>query len=234
LRRLLHIPIVHGPAEMGSARNTVRRAYVERGGEDAWEKSRLAIAAFWDAIETAMDSLRLNYRKARLYQDGLPVCGLEEKIVRDLAMQGVPNHRILLKLMERGASLEGTEHPDLLRTEYELIMNAAPGANDAGQPEDARAAQFRDLLDQRDRFVARRIDRTLGQDEMGILFLGAMHRVLEWLPDSIEVVSLSHMLRNQVAFDNGVPLDSEQGPSGQIVAPWSASPDRRRETTGIE
>jgi hypothetical protein len=136
--------------------------------------------------------------------------------------------------MECGASLEGTEHPDLLRTEYELIMNAAPGANDAGQPEDARAAQFRDLLDQRDRFVARRIDTTLGRDEMGILFLGAMHRVLEWLPDSIEVVSLSHMLRNQVAFDNGVPLDSEQGPSGQIVAPWSAGPGRRRETTGIE
>ena len=224
MRRLLHIPIVHGSAEMGSARNTVRRAYIERGGEDAWEKSRLAIAAFWDAIETAMDSLRLDYRKARLYQDGLPVCGLEEKIVRDLAMQGVPNHRILLKLMERGASLEGTEHPDLLRTEYELIMNAAPGANDAGQPEDARAAQFRDLLDQRDRFVARRIDTTLGPDEMGILFLGAMHRALEWLPDSIEVVSLPHMLRNQVALDNGVPLDSEQGPSGQIVAPWSAGP----------
>jgi hypothetical protein len=58
--------------------------------------------------------------------------------------------------------------------------------------------------------------------------------VLEWLPDSIEVVSLSHMLRNQVALDNGVPLDSEQGPSGQIVAPWSAGPGRRRETTGIE
>jgi len=136
--------------------------------------------------------------------------------------------------MERGASLEATEHPDLLRTEYELIMNAASGANDAGQPDDARAAQFRDLLDQRDRFVARRIDTTLGQDEMGILFLGAMHRALEWLPDSIEVVSLPHMLRNQEAFDNGVPLDTGQGPSGQIVAPRSASPGRRREPTGIE
>ena len=128
---------------MGSAGNTVRRAYVDRGGENAWEKSRLAIAAFWDAVETAMDSLRLDYRKARLYQDGLPVCGLEEKIVRDLAMQGVPNHRILLKLMERGAAIEGTEDPDLLRTEYELIMKAAAGATDAGQSEDARAARSR-------------------------------------------------------------------------------------------
>jgi len=152
LRQLLHIPIVHGHAEMGSAGNTVRRAYVDRAGENAWEKSRLAIADFWDAIETAMDSLRLDYRKARLYQDGMPACGLEEKIARDLAMQGVPNYRILLKLMERGATLEGTEDPDLLRTEYELIMSTVAGATDAGRSQGVRAARLRDLLDQRDRF----------------------------------------------------------------------------------
>jgi len=178
LRQLLHIPIVHGHAEMGSAGNTVRRAYVDRAGENAWEKSRLAIADFWDAIETAMDSLRLDYRKARLYQDGLPACGLEEKIVRDLAMQGVPNYRILLKLMERGATLEGTEDPDLLRTEYELIMSTAAGATDAGRSEGVRAARLRDLLDQRDRFIARRIDATLAPGDIGILFLGALHRAV--------------------------------------------------------
>ena len=176
---------------MGSAGNTVRRAYVDRAGENAWEKSRLAIADFWDAIETAMDSLRLDYRKARLYQDGLPACGLEEKIVRDLAMQGVPNYRILLKLMERGATLEGTEDPDLLRTEYELIMSSAAGATDAGWSEGVRTARLRDLLDQRDRFIARRIDATLALGDVGILFLGALHRAVQKLPSSIQVISLS-------------------------------------------
>jgi hypothetical protein len=187
---------------MGSAGNSVRRAYVERGGENAWEESRLAIAAFWDAIEAAVDSLRLDYRKARLYQDGLPVCGLEERIVRDLAMQGVPNHRILLKLMERGAAIEGTEDPDLLRSEYELIMTTAAGASDAGRPEGARAAQLRDLLDQRDRFIARRIDATLTQQDIGILFLGALHRAVQKLPVGIQVVSLAKMLRRQAASEN--------------------------------
>ena len=187
---------------MGSAGNTVRRAYVGRAGENAWEKSRLAIADFWDAIETAMDSLRLDYRKARLYQDGLPACGLEEKIVRDLAMQGVPNYRILLKLMERGATLEGTEDPDLLRTEYELIMSTAAGATDAGRSEGVRAARLRDLLDQRDRFIAWRIDATLALGDIGILFLGALHRAVQKLPGSIQVVSLSQMLRSQATLEN--------------------------------
>ena len=185
---------------MGSAGNTVRRAYVDRARENAWEKSRLAIADFWDAIETAMDSLRLDYRKARLYQDGLPACGLEEKIVRDLAMQGVPNYRILLKLMERGATLEGTEDPDLLRTEYELIMSTAAGATDAGRSEGA--ARLRDLLDQRDRFIARRIDATLAPENIGILFLGALHRAVQKLPGSIQVVSLPQMLRSQATLEN--------------------------------
>ena len=185
---------------MGSAGNMVRRAYVDRARENAWEKSRLAIADFWDAIETAMDSLRLDYRKARLYQDGLPACGLEEKIVRDLAMQGVPNYRILLKLMERGATLEGTEDPDLLRTEYELIMSTAAGAADAGRSEGA--ARLRDLLDQRDRFIARRIDATLAPEDIGILFLGALHRAVQKLPGSIQVVSLPQMLRSQATLEN--------------------------------
>jgi len=189
---------------MGSARSTVHRAYIGRGGENAWERSRLAIAGFWDAIEAAMDSLHLDYRKARLYQDGLPVCGLEEKIVRDLAIQGVPNYRILLKLTERGATLEGTEDPDLLRAEYALIMKTAGGAIDAGGSEGAGTAQLRDLLDQRDDFIARRIDATLGPGQIGILFLGALHRAVEKLPDSVRVVSLPQMLQSQATLaENG-------------------------------
>ncbi len=149
MRRLVHIPVIHSHADMGSAAEEVRRAYIERGGEDAWERSRRAIAELWDAIERAVDSLDLDYRKVRLYQDGLAVCGLEEKIVRDLAAEGGANYRILLKLVECGAALEGTEDPDLLRTEFELIANSAACAaapRDAGLPDAAKAAQFEALL----------------------------------------------------------------------------------------
>ena len=95
---------------------------------------------------------------------------------------GGPNYRILLKLAERGAALEGTEDPDLLRTEYELIMKTAghaPATELAGPSEGAHAAQFQELLDLRDRFIARRIDATLLEGEVGILFLGALHHVVQ-------------------------------------------------------
>lgn len=192
MRRLIHVAIVHGQADMGPIQERVRQAYIAKGGEQAWKASRKAVAGFWNAIEKAIDHLRLDYTKLRLYQDGLPVCGLEEKIVRDLAQQGGANYRILLKLMVRGAKIEGTEDPNLLRKEYELIMAGLPaGSVSAGTDKPESAAVFRDLLDRRDRFIAQRIDNTLQADETGILFLGALHRATEMLPAAIQVMSLN-------------------------------------------
>ncbi len=199
LRRLLHIPIVHGNADMGSALSRVRQAYIDDRGEEAWQASRSAIADFWQAIETGMDNLCLDYATVRVYQDGLPVCGIEQKIVSDLAAQGVANYRILLKLMERGATLEGTEDPELLRKEYGLIMSAIPGAADNGQAgsrEDAHHVELNRLLEQRDVFIARRIDSTLRNGETGILFLGALHGAVEKLPSTIRIMTLPELLQS--------------------------------------
>jgi hypothetical protein len=198
LRRLIHVPIVHSQADLGPFQERVRQAYIEKGGEAAWKASREALAEFWNAMEIAMDRLPVDHTKLRLYQDGLPVCGLEEKIVRDLAQQGGANYRILLKLAEHGAKIEGTEDPDLLRKEYELIMagvHTGAGSLGANTVKDGNAEVFRDLLDRRDRFVAQRIDKTLQVGETGILFLGALHRATSMLPDTIQVISLSEFLR---------------------------------------
>lgn len=197
MRRLIHVPIIHSQADLGPIQERVRQAYIEKGGEEAWKASREVVAEFWQAIDKVMDRLHLDYTKLRLYQDGLPVCGLEEKIVRDLAQQGGANYRILLKLTARGAKIEGTEDPDLLRGEYELIMTNLPanaGSGSAGTDETESAAIFRDLLDRRDRFIAQRIDDTLQAGETGILFLGALHRATAMLPNTIQVTSLSEFL----------------------------------------
>ena len=198
MKRVIHVPIVHSQTDLGPIQERVRQAYIEKGGEEAWKASREAVAQFWNAVEEAMDHLPLDYTKLRLYQDGLPVCGQEERIVRDLAQQGGANYRILLKLAERGARIEGTEDPDLLRREYELIMGGlSAGVGDvAGQTDTAEtAAVFRDLLERRDRFIALRIEKTLQAGEMGILFLGALHCAATMLPDTIQVTSLSEFLR---------------------------------------
>jgi hypothetical protein len=194
MRLLVHIPIVHDEADLGSAHAGVRQAYIEEKGEAAWKHSREALAKFWRAVEHAMDHLGGAYTTLRLYQDGLPVCGFERKIVDDLARQGGANYRILAKLADRGARIEGTEDPDLLRQEYELIMagSVKPGGI---KPAEETAAVLADLLDRRDRFIAERIDRTLLPGETGLLFLGALHHAAERLPKTIQVCALAEFLR---------------------------------------
>jgi hypothetical protein len=194
VRKLVHIPIVHTSVDMGSDAVRIREAYIERYGREAWKESREAIAAFWDRIEREIHNLVLDFHKVRLYQDGLPICGREQEIVREIAGKGGLNHRILLDLMAKGAILEGTEDPQLLLEEYRLLKTTAPGLARSDQREPAireYEEESHRLLEQRDRFISDRIDATLRPGETGLLFIGALHRVVEFLPETIEVRALA-------------------------------------------
>ena len=78
------------------------------------------VEQLWQDLKERIEALRLDYSHVQLYQDGLPNCGREIDIVRDLAKAGSINHQILLSAMERGAALTGTESPELLLKEYDL------------------------------------------------------------------------------------------------------------------
>lgn len=193
-RRLIHVPIVHSLADMGSSSDELRKAYVEHEGREAWRNSRRAIGAFWTDLEQKIAALDFDFRHVRLYQDGLAVCGHEIEIVRDLAGTGSANYRILMTLMDRGAALEGTENPELLLKEYQLLK-AGPSATAAvASPQGAAVSALRKILEERDRYIADRIDTTLRPGETGILFLGALHGAIEMLPQSISVTSLNEVV----------------------------------------
>lgn len=194
-RRLIHIPIVHGQAELGSLSADVRDLYIAQKGHDAWDESRRAIADFWQDLERKIRALDPDCGTLRLYQDGLPLCGREAEIVGDLAETGGVNYRILLFLMARGATLEGTESPELLLKEYRLLKAGAVRRGDRiRRTPSADAAVAAALLRERDRFIARRIATTLQPGETGMLFIGALHRVADWLPPTIEVETLDDMV----------------------------------------
>jgi hypothetical protein len=77
--------------------------------------------------------------------------------------------------VREGATLVGTESPALLLDEYRLL-----------QSPERTEAQAAALLDARDRFIAGRIDATLGDDDDGVLFIGALHAVAKFLPERIK------------------------------------------------
>ncbi|MEM1164824.1 MAG: hypothetical protein AAGI30_00875 [Planctomycetota bacterium] len=184
-RRLVVIPMLHTETDLGELSDRVRRETVAHAGRRAWERKQRAIERLWSEITEWSERVAIPEAGMRLYQDGLPVCGPGERdvtrtIVEDLGTRGSLNHRILLSLIERGATLEGTESPELLLAEYRLARGEAEQDGD-GTP----AAH--DLLEQRDRFIAQRIDATLEPHQVGVLFIGYLHNIPPHLPAGITV-----------------------------------------------
>ncbi len=194
MRELILIRIVHTSADMGSMEKELRDEEIAKVGRERWEENQRRIETFWGDAEKEIDRLQLDYGRVRLFQDGLPSGGgLGLKIVNETADKGSRNYQILKKLIERGAKLEGTESPDLLLKEYEHIK-AFLHAPSQGEKVEARRRydEIKDeLMEERDRFIAKTIDAVLKNGEIGILFIGAMHNVVPKLASDIKVMSLS-------------------------------------------
>lgn len=186
-KRLVYIPIIHTLADMGALGASIQRVKLSALGRQGLARNAAVVEKTWEEIERAVGNLHVSPGRVRVYQDGLPVCGREQEIVSELAEAGNRNHRLLLSLQARGALLMGTESPELLVEEYQLA-GAALASGGVAQAK-MRRKRLRDtLLERRDRYVADRIDRTLGAGETGILFMGMLHAVARYLDPDIKVV----------------------------------------------
>jgi hypothetical protein len=186
-RKLAYIPIIHSVADMGTLGASIRRMKLSALGRQGLTRNAAVVEKMWEEIESVVANLPVTPGTVRVYQDGLPVCGHEQEIVSELAGAGNRNHRLLLKLQARGATLMGTESPELLVEEYQLATAAF--ASGATVRMEIRQKQLRDtLLERRDRYIADRIKGTLDAGESGILFMGMLHDVTRYLDSDIDVV----------------------------------------------
>jgi len=188
-RTLVYLPIVHTQADMGALKESVARATLEKIGRAGLSRKTAAIDRIWIDLEGVIDALDLSFDRVRLYQDGLPVCGREAEVVTELAQAGSRNHQLLLRLMARGAILMGTESGDLLVEEYQLArqsLTARPPR--AAGPAARRRALSEALLQRRDQFMAQRLNDTLKPGETGILFLGMLHSLEQYLHQDIRII----------------------------------------------
>lgn len=166
---------------MGSLAGSLKEEYIQKYGVQKWHQHLKKINKLWDHIEKRLNQRRLCYRKTKIYQDGLPVCGRERDIVREIAGNGSKNHQLLLKLIEKGATLVGTEDPALLIKEYKMIKEAAM------KKKEHAGGQKHSFMAERDMFIAQRIEETLKDGETGILFMGMLHKINDKLPRDIVV-----------------------------------------------
>lgn len=196
MRRLIYIPVIHSEEDMGSMAGPLKYQYIQQFGIAKWREHIRTVEDMWEGIKKKIRALRLDYKKVKIYQDGLPLCGKELEIMEDVARLGSHNYAIILELVKKGADLVGTEDAGLLVEEYNSIKKLVGITNVQERRLALKRMQKRrdELLVERDRFTANRISETLRKGETGILFSGIEHEIDKHLSKDIKVEYLIYRL----------------------------------------
>ena len=233
MRRVVLVPLVHDEADLGTAGPALLAETIRLAGAVRWAAHTETLARYWAEVAAFLHGL--DPRRLKLYQDGLPVGGsVGRTVVEEAARRGSRNYRLLLELMDLGAELRQTEDAALLQQEYNLLArgpsSARPGRN--GHAPSPDAERRRRLLRERDEFIARTIDATLGEDEIGVLFLGAEHQAAARLAPDIVVQPLKDPVLVRAYFQT--LLSRDDGAERAQLAAYVAGPIEDGDAAGTE
>jgi hypothetical protein len=188
MRKLLYVPIIHTEFDMGSVASAVEGKSASLCGKERWAKHKETVAKFWESLAYYFNSL--DATNLRIYQDGLPADGeLGQRIIEEGARHGSKNYQLILNLMQRGAEVRRTEDPSLLKEEYKYITRLAQSKSFAEKALAYAGYKLRKgrLTDERDKFIAKTINDTLKDGDVGVLFVGSYHDVAPYLSGDIVV-----------------------------------------------
>lgn len=188
MRTLLCVPIIHTSADLGSLAEEIHRKGLENFGENMWRDHLKTIDGFWDALSFYFDSIHVS--GAKVFQDGMIADGdLGLKIVQEGEKAGSKNHRLVSKLLQRGAILMRTEDFNLVKKERDRLLKMVRAKTTAEKLFGVIIYKLtkKALLRQRDESIAQRINQALEEGETGILFIGAYHKIKPRLSRDIKI-----------------------------------------------
>jgi len=211
MRKLLYVPVIHTESDLGSAAPAIGRHSASLFGEKRWARHKATVSAFWQRVADYLSHIEA--ADLKIYQDGLLAGGdLGRRIVEEGARRGSKNYEIILNLMKRGAEVRTTEDAGLLKQEYEHISRLTQAKSPAQRTRayiEYESHKDR-LTNERDRFVARTINETLAEGEVGILFMGAYHDIISHLALDIVVEQLKEQDKVKAYFEELVQGRNEE------------------------
>jgi hypothetical protein len=202
MKKLLYVPIIHMEADLGRVASIIDKRSSQMCGKERWNRHKKAVSGFWDSITNYFG--RLSPSNLKIYQDGLMIDGaLGKKIIEEGARKGSKNHKIVLRLMEKGAKIMKTEDLSLLKEEYNSIIKLSQAKSFLEKMLVYTGYKLRKnpLMEKRDKFIAKRINETLKDGEAGVLFIGVYHNVLPRISQDIVVYQLKERNKVKAYFD---------------------------------
>jgi len=119
------------------------------------------------------------------------------KIIDEGVKSGSKNSQIVSNLIKRGAVLVKTEDLKMVKAEYDGLQSVLKAKSHRSKLLFLLIYKLSKpyFLYRRDKFIAGRIAESLGENETGILFIGAYHNILKRLPVEIKVIELKEIAK---------------------------------------
>lgn len=184
-RKLLIVPILHSREDMGSLGS---RLPAGKAGLPSGDGYSFMASSFWREVEEKVKRGVNDFKNVKVYQDGLPDTQ-EELVDKIINKVKSANYDLLRFLKNKGAKVLGTEDPELLIQEYQFVAQILNSQDEKSKRETKQAYENQEdkLLAKRDDYIAKQINKTLNQGELGILFIGAAHQIQDKLPKDIQI-----------------------------------------------
>lgn len=198
MRELIYAPIIHTSADLGSLAKDVAKRGIADLGKELWEKHRKTVDGFWDVIFHYFNSIDVSGMK--IYQDGMVAEGeIGEQIVEEGLKSGSKNYELVSNLLKRGAVIVKTEDFRLVKKERDRLLAITQAKSITKKLIAFMKYKLLNnmLLNDRDKFIAGRIDETLNHGEKAILFVGAFHNIKKRLPKNIQIREIKNVEKVQ-------------------------------------
>jgi len=193
---LLYVPVLHTHRESEDIVFSLKANGGDTHADTPGDEYDKSVKDMWEGIYSKLQEIGINFSSMRIYQDSLPVCGMEKEVVSKLAEKGSRNHQLILDLLNNGARIEGTEDQQLLIKEYDCLTRfiASASASDHTAALERYRAESAGLMKQRDEFIAGRIKSTLKDGEVPLVFMGVRHGLGELLKDDFIIAYIIYRL----------------------------------------
>ena len=191
IRSLIYVPVLHTQKETGEILLSLKADEAQPSVDTSSAEQEISVREMWDGIAEKIQKMNIPCLSMRIYQDAMPVCGREKAIAEKLAQKASRNHQLILKLVNKGANLEGTEDPELLIKEYGNLSRLIGKASISVQSYRDSLIEYKEkgaeLMKRRDAFITERIKSTLKKDEVPLVFMGVRHELEKLLQGSFVI-----------------------------------------------
>lgn len=152
-------------------------------GEDTPEEYLSKLEKYWEQVKKQLDELESKLGAVNvIYHELVPASGEEGcKSVEDLCKD---SHALIKAYMEHGARLDALEEVDILTEFMDWGRCLLIGLQNSGVANKVYDA-YMESGKKRNEYIAGKIDETLNDDEIGILFMRENHQVQ--FPSGIQV-----------------------------------------------